>query len=118
MALVSNIRVQLAREGETLSGTEQYERIGETLWLQGSADSLDNFSIEERSPKDRVTGVFKGKFSQGCKVVSGYFSKPDGSWLQPFELREVGPADPVGRSGGAPRRCRAPAGCRGQGHHR
>jgi hypothetical protein len=91
----SKITVQLIRGGEMLSGTEQYARIGQTLWLQGTADSLGNFLIEERYPKDRVTGVFKGKLSENCQVLTGYFSKPDGSRLQPFELREIGAADPV-----------------------
>jgi hypothetical protein len=45
--------------------------------------------IEERYPKDVVTGVFKGAFSQDCRMISGFFSKPDGSRLQPFEFREV-----------------------------
>lgn len=92
----SSIRVQLMREGETLSGTEQYARIGETLWLQGTADSMGNFEIEERYPRDRVTGIFKGKLSQNCQVLTGNFSKPDGSRLQPFELHEVGPTNPPG----------------------
>jgi hypothetical protein len=86
----SSIQLQLARESATLSGTEQYERIGKTLWLRGTVDSLGNLVIEERYPKDTVTGIFKGQFSQACQVVTGFFSKPDGSRLQPFEFREVG----------------------------
>jgi hypothetical protein len=86
----SKVKVQLTREGTTLSGTEQYVRVGTTLWLQGTSDSLGNLVIEERYPKDRVTGIFKGSFAQGCHMISGFFSKPDGSRLQPFELRVIG----------------------------
>jgi len=86
----ASVRLQLTRQNTTLSGTEQYLRIGTTLWLQGTADSLGNLVLEERYPKDVVTGIFKGSFSQGCLVISGHFSKPDGSRLQPFELHEVG----------------------------
>jgi len=68
-------------------------RIGTTLWLQGSADSLGTVALEERYPKDVVTGIFKGSFSQGCRVISGLFSKPDGSRLQPFEFREARTSD-------------------------
>ncbi len=86
----ASVKVQLTRQNTALSGTEQYVRIGTTLWLQGKADSLGNLVLEERYPKDVVTGVFKGSFSQGCRAISGLFSKPDGSRLQPFEFREVG----------------------------
>jgi hypothetical protein len=86
----SKVNLQLTRAAAILSGTEQYARIGETLWLKGTADSLGNFVLEERYPKDRVTGIFQGKFSPDCATMTGYFSKPDGSRLQPFEFREAG----------------------------
>jgi hypothetical protein len=73
----------------TLSGTGQYERVGETLWVKGSTDSLGNFVLEERYSEGQITGTFKGKFSDGCQVMQGYFAKPDGSRLQPFEFRQV-----------------------------
>ncbi|MGA8430308.1 MAG: hypothetical protein WB729_10840 [Candidatus Sulfotelmatobacter sp.] len=86
------VKVHLAGKNATLSGTEEYQRVGKKLWLRGSVDSLGNFVLEERYPEDQVTGIFKGKFSDGCQTMQGYFSKPDGSRLQPFELRQV----PVG----------------------
>ncbi len=89
----TSVKLQLTRQNTTLSGTEQYVRIGTTLWLQGSADSLGTVVLEERYPKDVVTGIFKGSFSQGCRVISGLFSKPDGSRLQPFEFREARTSD-------------------------
>jgi hypothetical protein len=78
--------LELTAKGTTLSGTEQY--VGNTLWLEGRVDSLGNFVIEERYPKDRLTGTFKGKFSTGCRSMSGYFSKPDRSRLLPFEFHQ------------------------------
>jgi hypothetical protein len=85
----THMKVHLVGKNTTLSGTEQYQRIGKTLWLRGSIDSLGTFVLEERYPEDQITGIFKGKFSDGCQVMKGYFSKPDGSRLQPFELRQV-----------------------------
>jgi len=85
----AHVKVHLVGENATLSGTEQYQRIGKTLWLKGSIDGLGNFVLEERYPEDQITGILKGKFSDGCQVIQGYFSKPDGSRLQPFELRQV-----------------------------
>jgi hypothetical protein len=89
----SRITVELKREGETISGTEKYIRVGQTLWLRGTADSMANFVVEERFPEEQVTGIFKGKFSPDCRSLTGYFSKPDGSRLQPFELHEAGSID-------------------------
>jgi hypothetical protein len=83
------VSLQLAARGTELSGTEQYTRIGKTLWLKGKVDSLGNFELQESYPKDQVTGVLRGKFSLGYREMTGYFSKPDGSRLQPFEFREV-----------------------------
>ncbi|PYV18091.1 MAG: hypothetical protein DMG21_06015 [Acidobacteria bacterium] len=85
----TQVRLELTAEGTTLSGTEQYVRVGKTLWLSGAADSFGNSLLEERYPKDHVTGKIKGSFSPGCRSMSGYFSKPDGSRLQPFEFHET-----------------------------
>jgi len=85
----THLKAHLVAKNAALSGTEQYQRVGKTLWLRGSIDSLGNFALEERYPEDQITGIFKGKFSDGCQVMQGYFSKPDGSRLQPFELHQV-----------------------------
>ena len=85
----ARVKVHLVGNGASLSGTEQYQRIGKTLWLRGRADKLGNVVLEERYPEDQVTGIFKGKFSNRCQLLQGYFSKPDGSRLLPFEFRQV-----------------------------
>ena len=86
----SVVSLQITRQNAVLSGTEQYARIGKTLWLTGVVDLLGNFTIEERYPKGRVTGILKGRFDTDYQTMSGYFSKPDGSRLQPFEFHESG----------------------------
>ena len=91
--------LQITRQNAVLSGTEQYARIGKTLWLTGVVDLLGNFTIEERYPKDRVTGILKGRFDADYQTMSGYFSRPDGSRLQPFEFHRV---QPVGTQGQSP----------------
>lgn len=85
----THLKVHLVGKSASLSGTEQYQRIGKTLWLRGSIDGLNNFALEERYPEDQITGIFRGKLSDGCQMMQGYFSKPDGSQLQPFELRQM-----------------------------
>ena len=88
----SVVSLRITRQNAVLSGTEQYAKIGKTLWLTGAVDLLGNFIIEERYPKNRVTGILKGRFDADYQTMSGYFSKPDGSRLQPFEFHEVPPA--------------------------
>ncbi len=75
--------------GTDISGTEVYRRVGKTLFLKGKVDSADHFKIEERYPKDKLTGFFEGDFSTNFGKMTGYFSKPDGSQLQPFELLDA-----------------------------
>ncbi len=85
----AGVKLQLTKRGSKLSGAEQYTKIGKTLWLTGLIDSLGNFTLKEEYPKDHVTGVFKGAFSRGCRSMKGYFSKPDGSLLLPFEFQQI-----------------------------
>ncbi|MGD0929263.1 MAG: hypothetical protein ABR902_01305 [Candidatus Korobacteraceae bacterium] len=94
----SRVNLQLTADGQQLSGTEQYPRIGKTLWLKGAVDSLGNFELNEYYPKDEVTGIFQGEFTINNRRMSGYFSKPDGSRLQPFDFQETRPTPPTGQN--------------------
>lgn len=78
----------LSLKGTKLSGTEQYTKVGKNLWLSGRVDSFGNLVLNEQYPKNHLTGVFKGTFSSGCQSMSGYFSKPDGSRLLPFDFQQ------------------------------
>lgn len=82
------VKMQLAIHGANVSGTEQYEGIGKTLRLAGHIDTFGNFELSEQYPGEHVTGIFKGEFSRGCQTMGGYFSKPDGSRLLPFEFQQ------------------------------
>jgi hypothetical protein len=42
----AHVKVHLVGKNATVSGTEQYQRIGKTLWLRGSIDSLGNVVAE------------------------------------------------------------------------
>jgi hypothetical protein len=45
--------------------------------------------LQELQAGDHVTGEFRGKLSSNCRLITGYFSKPDGSRLQLFELHQT-----------------------------
>jgi hypothetical protein len=94
----SLVILQITRRGTAISGTEQYANGGKTLWLAGVVDSLGNFAIEENYPKDHVTGILKGRFDADYQTMSGFFSKTDGSGLQPLEFHEVQPVRMQGPS--------------------
>jgi len=94
----SLVRLQLKRQNQVLSGTEQYAKVGKTLWLTGTVDSLGYFTLQESYPKDHATGILKGKFDAGFETMSGYFSKPDGSQLLPFDFHELQPTGTEGQS--------------------
>lgn len=78
---------QLTKRNTELSGSEEYDGTGKTLVLVGRIDSFGNFSIQEQYPKHHLTGIFKGRLSRGCQAMTGYFSKPNGSRLLPFEFQ-------------------------------
>lgn len=83
------VRLSLTFQGTKISGTEQYKRIGKTLYINGRVDSFGNFALQERVPRNHLTGLFNGKFSRGCRTMSGYFSKPGGARLLPFEFQQA-----------------------------
>ncbi len=93
----SKVELQLKAKGANLTGTERYFKNSKPLWLEGSVDSLGNFELEEFYPKDTKTGILRGKFSLDYRVMSGYFSKPDGSRLQPFEFHQAAGTSPSGQ---------------------
>ena len=83
------VRLQIKRDNAALSGTEQYAKIGKILFLSGAVDSLGYFTIEEKYPKNTATGILQGRFDASFQTMSGYFSKPDGSRLQPFDFHAL-----------------------------
>ena len=85
---------QLTKMGSKVSGTEQYAQAGQTLRLEGAVDSLGNFELREYYPGEQLTGIFAGKFAKNLGGMSGYFSRPNGSDLQTFELTEMVPPPP------------------------
>jgi hypothetical protein len=83
------IQLQLTNRGATLSGSEQYTQVGKTLSIIGKVDSLGYFRMQEESHKNHATGILNGRFDPGCTTMSGHYSKPDGSLLQPFKFHEL-----------------------------
>lgn len=93
----SRLYLQLSVIGPELSGVAPFEVKDKAAWFTGKVDSLGNFKLNEYYPKEQLIGIFDGKFSQDYRQMTGYFSQPDGSGLEPFEFKET---DQPGFTGG------------------
>jgi hypothetical protein len=78
----NKIEMRLLRDGDQLSGTYSYLKIGSNLNLKGTIDKEGNITLREYDGGGKQTGVFKGKWSEKEDPVSvtieGEWSKPDG----------------------------------------
>lgn len=84
----SVVSMQIQRERTGLSGMGEYVD-GRIVQLTGGVDLLGRFVLQENEPKGQEIGILKGSFNANFQTMTGYFSTPDGSQLQPFELRQV-----------------------------
>jgi uncharacterized protein DUF3298/peptidoglycan-N-acetylmuramic acid deacetylase PdaC-like protein len=77
-----SIEMNLVREGERLSGTYFYPRVGKNIDLKGEIDKDNNVNLRETDETGKETGVFKGKWksnAMGLAEIDGKWSRPDGS---------------------------------------
>jgi hypothetical protein len=90
---------ELGVVGTELSGFAPFAYGDKTAFFKGKVDSLGNFELKEYFPENHLVGLLDGKFSENWQQMSGYYSKPDGSGLEPFELEQVNPpAEGIGLS--------------------
>lgn len=77
-----SIEMSLVRDGERLSGTYFYPRIGKNIDLKGEIDKNGNVALRESDETGKETGVFKGTWKSnatGMAEIEGKWSRPDGS---------------------------------------
>jgi uncharacterized protein DUF3298/peptidoglycan-N-acetylmuramic acid deacetylase PdaC-like protein len=86
-----SIEMQLLRDGERLTGTYFYPRIGKNINLTGTIDKDNNVTLTEADDSGKQTGVFKGKWQTAVDSpdpsiyeIEGKWSKPDGSKATEF----------------------------------
>src|SRR5204863_3775861 len=62
--IAGNLRIEmtLLRDGERLTGTYFYPKVGKNIALSGTIDKDGNVSISESDDSGKQTGVFKGKW--------------------------------------------------------
>jgi len=92
--IASDLKIEmiLAREGERLTGTYFYPRIGKNIELKGSIDKDGNVDLRESDETGKETGVFKGKWKPstgiGLAEIEGKWSRPDGSKETDFQISQ------------------------------
>jgi hypothetical protein len=86
-----SIEMNLVREGEKLSGTYFYPRIGKNIELKGEIDKDNNVTLRESDQAGTETGIFKGKWksnAMGLADIEGKWSRPDGSKETDFVISQ------------------------------
>ncbi|HYX41436.1 MAG TPA: hypothetical protein VE821_07055, partial [Pyrinomonadaceae bacterium] len=88
-----SVVVKLQRDGDKLTGSYSYERIGQSITLKGQIDPQGNVTLAEFDSAGRQTGQFKGKLEPDEErtdafILDGTWTRPDGSHETSFDLHE------------------------------
>ena len=88
----SRIQMTLQKNGEALSGTYFYEKVGKDLNVSGTIEEDNTFTLTEKSPAGVKTGEFDGKWSKAEGedgiTVNGSWKNPAGTKTLDFYLIE------------------------------
>jgi len=87
------IEMILTRDGDRLTGTYFYPKVGKSINLGGTVDKDGNVELKESDESGKDTGIFKGKWKPATdspdpslNEIEGKWSKPDGSKETPFQV--------------------------------
>lgn len=77
-----DLQMKLVRDGDQLTGSYFYQKVGTRISLRGTVDKDGNLTLEEFDPSGKQTGVFKGLWKvepeDGLITLTGNWSKPPG----------------------------------------
>jgi hypothetical protein len=77
-----DLQMKLVRNGDQLSGSYFYQKVGTRITLRGAVDKDGNLTLDEFDPSGKQTGVFKGLWTvdkaDGLITLAGNWSKPSG----------------------------------------
>jgi len=77
-----DLQMKLVRDGDNLTGSYFYQKVGTRITLRGTVDKNGSLSLDEFDPKGKQTGVFKGIWTVDPKdnliSLAGNWSKPPG----------------------------------------
>jgi hypothetical protein len=93
------LQMKLVREGEKLTGSYFYQKVGTPIVISGTIDKAGNVVLDEFDSAGHQTGVFKGVWSEdenGLIAIAGNWTKPNSDKKTAFSLHE----EPIEFSGG------------------
>lgn len=75
-----DLQMKLVRNGDQLTGSYFYQKVGTRIALKGTVDKDGNLTLDEFDPSGKQTGVFKGLWKvepeDGLITLAGNWSKP------------------------------------------
>jgi hypothetical protein len=87
------IEMTVTRDGDRLTGTYFYPKVGKNINLTGTVDKDGNVELKESDESGKDTGVFKGKWKPATdspdpalNEIEGKWSKPDGTKETAFQV--------------------------------
>ena len=86
-----DLQMKLTREGDKLTGSYLYQRIGKKIDLRGTIDQNGNVALDEFDSAGKQSGVFKGIWTQdseGAVEIKGDWTKPNSDKKTAFSLRQ------------------------------
>ena len=86
-----DLQMKLVREGEKLTGSYFYQKVGTKIDLRGTVDKDGNVMLEEFDASGKQTGVFKGLWKQegdGSIEIKGDWTKPNSDKKTAFSLHQ------------------------------
>jgi Protein of unknown function (DUF3298)/Deacetylase PdaC len=95
--IAGNLKIEmtLLRDGERLSGSYFYPKVGKDIQLKGTIDKSNNLELRESDETGADTGVFKGRWKPSAvqpeldlAQIEGKWSRPDGSKQTAFDVTE------------------------------
>ena len=89
--IAGNLRIEmtLLRDGERLTGSYFYPKVGKNIALSGTVDKDGNVSISESDDGGKQTGVFKGKWKPATDSPDPTLNEIDGKWSRPDGSKET-----------------------------
>ena len=93
----SDLRIEMAlvRDGDRLTGTYFYPRVGKNITLSGTVDKAGNVELKETDEGGKDTGIFRGQWKpttnspdSSLNEIEGKWSKPDRSKETPFTVSQ------------------------------
>lgn len=77
-----DLQMKLVRDGDQVTGSYFYEKVGTRINLRGTVDKDGNLTLQEFDPSGKQTGIFKGLWTVDAKdgliTLAGNWSKPPG----------------------------------------